>query len=93
VGNVLDNYFNQSEVKQRAVNKQYKDAHDRVLRCSYEVFYKNVYGQELREWLENTLKYPCGEERNFAYVQGQQDMIRTLLGYAETVKNQNEGRK
>lgn len=91
--NVLDNYFSEDDKHNKRVNKQYTQAYERIARCAYEVFYQSPHGQELREWLENVLKYLCGDTQNFAYIQGQQDMIRTLLGYAETIKRENEGNK
>jgi len=90
VTNVLNDYLTETEKNQAVIKKQYTDAHDRISRCTYEVFYKSPHGKELREWLEKVLKYLCGDSANFAYVQGQQDMIRTLLGYAETIKRQNK---
>ncbi|MHA1170065.1 MAG: hypothetical protein ACTSRU_19725 [Candidatus Hodarchaeales archaeon] len=88
--NVLNEYLTEAEESQLKVNRQYTDAYEKISRCTYEVFYKNPHGEELRVWLEKVLKYLCGDSSNFAYVQGQQDMIRTLLGYAETIKRQNK---
>lgn len=88
--NVLNEYFSEEEKNQREIKKQYTEAYDRISKCAYEIFHKNHHGKELREWLENVLKSMCGDKANFAYVQGQQDMIRTLLGYAETIKRQKK---
>jgi len=90
VTDVFANFDERAQEQEQAA-KKWTLAHQRICECAYEALHRNKYGKELRKRLEDVLKCPAGEEGNFAYVAGQQDMIRTLLGYAEEYKRKSRG--
>ena len=71
-----------------------KEVLDRLNYCAYESLERNEFGKELIESLKMRLFCVIGiNQDNLEYIEGQNDMIRMLLGMIESHKNIIKGEK
>lgn len=76
------------ELRNESIRKKDKQDLVRLSYCAYEALEKNVYGKEFCHWLRNRLAHQMGPDINHTYHAGENDMIRTILGFIETHKRQ-----
>lgn len=80
----------QSKIKDRETGSQ--EAQDRLNYCAFEALEKNAFGKELMNSLKMRLYAVIGQNQpNLYYIEGQNDMIRMLLGMIEEHKLTNSG--
>jgi len=82
----------QNQLKEQ--EKQNKEKNERLNYCAYEALHQNAFGNELMESLKLRLYAVVGQfQTNLNYIEGQNDMIRMLLGMIEEHKIKINGGK